>query len=179
MRAFARSRSFGISIARRAEPRGRCGTQVVCGGSLPRQANGHWVTAVHAVVCDLWRFKGTKRLLRGALRQLLTSSGRRAAERGGFVAVCGAKKNAQQERLTSRSCERRERKRFIGLAARSASHSLSLGLKKAADNGLTPGLDPGSAGCSIIKAWGPSHGLGAWRGVTAGCTRQAAINGAR
>ena len=40
---------------------------------------------------------------------------------------------------------------------------------------MTPGLDPGSAGCSNIKTWGPLHGLGAWRGVPAGRTRQAAI----
>ena len=37
-------------------------------------------------------------------------------------------------RLTSRSCERRERQRLMGLVVRSASHSLSLALKADATN---------------------------------------------
>ena len=67
----------------------------------------------------------------------------------------------------------------MGLAVWSASHSLSLGLKKAADHGVAPDRDSVSAGSLKINALGPAHAFGERRGVTAGSTRQASINGAR
>ena len=80
---------------------------------------------------------------------------------------------------TSRSCERRECQRLMVLAVRSASHSSALGLKKAADNGVTPGRDSVSAGSCKINGLGPVHSFGPRRSVTACFTRQASINGAR
>ena len=60
---------------------------------------------------------------------------------------------------TSRSCERRVRQRLMGLAVRSASHSLSLGLRRQPIMALRQVAIPAAQAVQLVMHWGRGVGL--------------------